>query len=197
MAYHKVLPNDPAHSPAPEPAPERASRWQYPWWDLKPGGWFQFNPAMKVATARVLAYQNAGSTKFKYRVYRGRDDNLYCMRIDGLPMAQRPNEMTLPRSEDHPKAPSGDMETAPVMEESWGHQLVYDGKGDARGRMVFVEDDGSVAEAPGATPMRQFIPMPWDPKSPEHDLWVSQNPDDACSRGLISQQECDRMKGEI
>lgn len=75
--------------PAPARALDRAGRRKYLWAQMQPGDWFQFSTQIKASSARVMATEAGHNLAMKFRVYRGLDDGLYCIRIDGLPEDQR------------------------------------------------------------------------------------------------------------
>lgn len=63
---------------------------------MKPGQWFKFADNVKPGSARNMATQMGNAIAVRYQVFAAEDGNLYCRRVDGLPV----NERWLPETRD-------------------------------------------------------------------------------------------------
>lgn len=98
----------------PQPARTRAIRYRYDWHLLKPGEGFEFGPAVKISSARVMCANNGVQHQMVFRCYRGVDEKLYAIRMDGLG-----DELPAP-PEKHAAAPRVTLDDAPEMKEHLG-----------------------------------------------------------------------------
>lgn len=121
----------------PQPAAGRNIVYRYDWHLLKPGEGFQFGPTVKISSARVMCSNRGKDLEMVFRCYRGVDEKLYAVRVDGM-------NSDLPNAAPIAPAPRINIATAPEAAEVLG---TY---GKTNGR--FMPDNLAIVEglpAPG------------------------------------------------
>lgn len=107
--YSKIIPAD----QMPMAAKNRQIRFRHPWDTIKPGEGFEFGPTVKIMSARVMCANNGTQLGRVFRCYRGTDQKLYALRVDGM-------QTELPRAPDFEDAPRITAAQAPVAAEVYG-----------------------------------------------------------------------------
>lgn len=132
----------------PKVAKTRSIRYRYPWADIEPGEGFEFAPTVKIMSARVMCANNGNDLGRIFRCYRGVDEKLYAIRMDGM-------HQELPRADAHSSAPRVTLDTAPEPAE------VYGNFGKQNGRPM-PDNAKNIAEPPPAgapTSAKDWLPV--------------------------------------